>query len=316
MPYSSRVAIVFPGQGSQFVGMGHDLYEHFKAAKSVFETADEALDFPLSQLCFDGPLDELTQTVNVQPAIVTVSLALLAVVQEKANGLEPAFVAGHSLGEYTALAAAGVLDTAGTILLARKRGELMQQASLRSPGGMAAILGLADEAVLKIADEAHVYIANYNCPGQVVISGEKPKLARAMELATARGASRVVLLQVSGAFHTAMMNSALKELSEFMDGLSFAKPSIPIVANTSARPLASARAVKQELIEQMCHAVRWQESIEFMLAHGVDTFVEIGPGQVISGLVKRISREAKTVNIGDAQSAQEFLEGGQVCGPD
>jgi [acyl-carrier-protein] S-malonyltransferase len=309
MAAAPHVAFVFPGQGAQFVGMGKDIFEAFPGAKTVFDTADNVLDLAISQLCFSGPEERLRQTINAQPAIVTLSLALLAIIQEKTD-LTPALVAGHSLGEYTALAATGALSVAETIKLARKRGKLMQLAGQEKPGGMAAIIGLDDNALAEICREAGVYIANYNSPGQVAISGEKDKIETAMALATARGARKVVLLQVSGAFHTPLMGLAAQGLSLAIGSLALLTPAMPIVANTDARPVATPEAIKKELSLQLTHAVQWQKSVEYMCAQGIETFVEIGPGKVLTGLIKRIKPEANTVNIGDAGSLQEFLDKG------
>jgi [acyl-carrier-protein] S-malonyltransferase len=309
MAASSSIAFVFPGQGAQFVGMGKDIFETFPAAKTVFETADAVLGLAISQLSFIGPEEQLRQTINAQPAIVTLSLALLAVIQEKAN-IAPALVAGHSLGEYTALAATGALSFAETIRLARKRGQLMQLAGQEKPGGMAAIIGLEDDVVAEVCLEADVYVANYNSPGQVAISGEKEKITAAMALATARGARKVVPLQVSGAFHTPLMGPAAQGLTLAIASLVLLPPAMPIVANTDARPVATAEAIKKELSLQMTHAVQWQKSVEYMSAQGIDTFVEIGPGKVLTGLIKRIKPEAKTLNISDACSLREFLDKG------
>jgi [acyl-carrier-protein] S-malonyltransferase len=304
-----NVAFVFPGQGSQFVGMGKDIFEIFSHAKAVFETADTVLGLDISKLCFSGPEEQLHQTVNAQPAIVTLSLALLAVVQEKTN-ISPALVAGHSLGEYTALAATGALSFAETIRLARKRGKLMQLAGQEKPGSMAAIIGVEDDIVAEICREAGVYIANYNSPGQVAISGEKDKITAAMALATARGARKVVPLQVSGAFHTPLMGPAAQGLTLAIASLMLLTPAMPIVANTDAQPVATPESIKKELSLQMTHAVQWQKSVEYMSAQGIDIFVEIGPGKVLTGLIKRIKPEAKTINISDACSLHDFLDKG------
>jgi [acyl-carrier-protein] S-malonyltransferase len=300
-----KTAYVFPGQGSQWVGMGRDLYQGFPPAKAVFEQADEALDFPLSKLCFDGPEDELVQTVNAQPAIVTVSFACLEAIRGSSE-LEPAFVAGHSLGEYTALAAAGVLDFATTVYLARERGRLMHEAGQIKPGGMAAVIGLDEAALAEVCTESGARIANINCPGQIVISGAEDKLTKAMDLAKAKGAHRVIRLQVSGAFHTPLMQPAVDGMTEIIAKLSFNPPTIPIIGNTTAQPLTTAELVKEELLKQLCNCVQWQRSVEYMLGDGVATFIEIGPGRVLAGLIKRIDRGVNMVNIGDAEAVKNI----------
>jgi [acyl-carrier-protein] S-malonyltransferase len=307
-----KVAHVFPGQGAQSVGMGRDLCDNFDSARTVFKQADEALGFPLSRLCFEGPEDELQKTVNAQPALVTASLACLKATQDVLGDnelLPPAFVAGHSLGEYTALAAAGVLDFATTVYLARERGRLMHEAGLKNPGGMVAIIGLAEDALSDVCSEADACIANYNCPGQLVISGARESLARAVDLAQARGAYRTIPLQVSGAFHTSLMQPAVDGMTEIVAALSFRDPVVPIIANTTARPLTTGEAVKEELLRQLCHGVQWQRSVEYMVDDGVSTFVEIGPGRVLSGLIKRINKGAKTLNIGDVSAINKVASG-------
>lgn len=310
MAHSPGIAFVFPGQGSQFVGMGKDVYEGFEAARSVFDASDKALGFELSRLCFEGPAEELRLTVNVQPAIVTFSLALLAVMREGARYVPPDFTAGHSLGEYSALSAAGALSAPDAILLARKRGQLMYQAGINRPGAMAAVIGLSEEVVGRLSAEAGVQVANYNCPGQIVISGEAKRVEKAMGLATSLGALKVVPLQVSGAFHTALMQSAADGLVEALSGVAFNAPEIPVIGNASAMPLVSIGEVKDELVQQICHPVQWQKSIEYLLSRGVETFVEIGPGKVLSGLIKRTKREARTINVGDSASLADFLANG------
>ncbi len=310
MAESMKVAYVFPGQASQAVGMGRDLYNNFDSAKAVFEQADETLGFSLSRLCFEGPEDELRQTINTQPALVTVSFACLKVAQDISGSNElppPSFVAGHSLGEYTALAAAGVLDFATTVYLARERGRLMYEAGLRNPGGMVAVIGLDETSLTEVCGETDTRIANINCPGQLVISGAKENLTKAADLAQARGARRVVPLPVSGAFHTPLMQLAVDGMSEIIANLSFHEPLIPIIANTTAQPLTTAELIKEELLKQLCNSVQWQRSVEYMVNNGVSVFIEIGPGKVLSGLIRRIDKDVKTLNIGGAEDIKNIV---------
>ena len=303
-----KAAYVFPGQGAQWVGMGRDLYQNFASAKAIFDQADEALGFPLSRLCFEGPEEELLQTINAQPAIVTVSFACFEASRNTSAGLPPAsFVAGHSLGEYTALAAAGVLDFAATVYLARERGRLMHEAGQRVAGGMAAIIGLDEPALAEVCIETGARIANINCPGQIVISGAKESLARAIDLAKARGAARAIPLQVSGAFHTPLMQLAVDGMAKVIATLSFNQPAVPIIGNTTAQPLATAESVKEELLRQLCNCVQWQRSVEYMVGNGVSTFIELGPGKVLAGLIRRIDKSVKIINIGDAEAVRGVI---------
>jgi len=293
--------------------MGRDLYDNFDSAKAVFRQADEALGFPLSRLCFEGPEDELRQTINAQPAIITVSLACLKAIYDGdgSNGLPPpVFVAGHSLGEYTALAAAEVLDFTTTIYLAWERGRLMYEAGLRKPGGMVAIIGLDEASLAEVCQETDTRIANVNCPGQLVISGAKGNLAKATAtaLAEARGARHTISLQVSGAFHTPLMQSAVEGMSKIITTLTFRDPIAPIIANTTAQPLTTSELIKEELLGQLCNGIQWQCSVEYMVNEGVSTFIEIGPGKVLSGLIRRINKNVKTLNIGEVKAIKDIYQ--------
>jgi len=292
--------------------MGRDLYDNFDSAKAIFEEADETLGVPLSRLCFEGPEEELRQTINAQPAILAVSFACLKLFQEVSGSNRlppPTFVAGHSLGEYTALAATGMLDFATTIYLARERGRLMHEAGLRKSGGMVAIIGLDEALLAEVCDETDTCIANVNCPGQLVISGAVENLPEAVELAKAKGASRTVPLSVSGAFHSPLMQLAVDGMAEIIATLPFHESLVPIIANTTAQPLTIAEQVKAELLRQLCNGVQWQRSIEYMVNNGVSTFIEIGPGKVLTGLIKRINRDVETLNIGDAEAVRRIALG-------
>jgi len=300
----TKVAWVFPGQGAQTVGMGHDLYDNFKSARAIFDEADEALGFSLSGLCFNGPDDELRQTINAQPALLTMSIACLEAAREISNKSlpVPAYVAGHSLGEYTALAIAGVFDFPTAVSLARERGRLMHEAGQQRPGSMAAIIGLDEAKLTEICRQSDTVMANVNSPGQIVISGPTENVARAMDMATEAGAHRAIPLQVSGAFHSPLMQPAVPGMTEYIGSLNFNAPSISVIANTTAEPLTTAESVKDELIKQLTSPIQWQRSVEYIIGQGVPTFIEIGPGKVLTGLIKRINKEARTINLGDIEA--------------
>ncbi len=296
MATEHKIAYVFPGQGSQWAGMGHDLYVNLPEARAVFEEADSVLGFPLSRLCFEGPEDLLRQTVNAQPSIMTVSVAYLRTSPQLQGKQQPSFVAGHSLGEYTALVAAGTLSFADALRLARERGRLMQEAGNLTSGGMLAVIGLDEAAVLSICEATGMEIANINCPGQIAISGPSQVMDKAAQLAKEKGAQRAIPLPVSGAFHSRLMQPAADGMAQAVSNLHFRDALIPIVANTTAQPMTSGEALKAELLNQLCHSVLWQKSVECMIREGALEFVEIGPGQVLTGLIKRISKDAKAIS--------------------
>jgi [acyl-carrier-protein] S-malonyltransferase len=301
------VALVFPGQGSQFVGMGRTLAASSAAARGIFEQADQILGTPLSRLCFEGPADELDDTYNSQPAILTTSVAALAALRQhladSGERLDPIGYAGHSLGEFTALIAAGSLDFATTLPVVRERGRLMREAGTERPGGMAAVLGLKDDELAAVCAEAAqggvLVIANANCPGQTVISGEVGPLERAMALAKERGAKRVARLGISIASHSPLMADASAKLAEKLADLPLRPPSAPIFANATGLPMTTVAELRAELARHVERPVNWTNTIREMVATGAASFVEVGPGQVLSGLIKRIDRTVATFGLGD-----------------
>jgi [acyl-carrier-protein] S-malonyltransferase len=304
-----KVAFIFPGQGSQYPGMGRELAETFPSARRVFEEADRALGFPLSRLCFEGPAEELQLTANTQPAILTVSVAAAEVLRER--GVRPQFVAGHSLGEYSALVAAGALKLAEAIQLVRKRGQYMQEAVPVGQGAMAAILGLDAAAVEEVCREAAqgevVSPANLNSPGQIVIAGHAAAVGRAVELAKSRGAKRAIILNVSAPFHCDLMKLAQDRLAEDLEHAQVADPRIPLINNADAQAVTSAAAVREGLKRQVTAPVRWEESMRALRAQNVDVFVEVGPGKVLSGLLRQIDREAECLRAEDRSTLDAVL---------
>lgn len=296
-PTDPRLALCFPGQGSQKPGMGKNAAETSAAARLIFEAADDVLGMSLSHLCFEGPEEELTRTANAQPAILVTSLALLAAAVE--NGTidkKPRLCAGHSLGEYTALVAAGSLAFEDALRLVRERGRLMEQAGRERPGTMAAVVGLNDGAVEEICAETGAELCNYNSPGQVVIGGTPEAVERACRLAKERG-GRGLALRVSGAFHTSLMDAAAARFVQALERTAIADPTVPVVGNVSGKPLRTAQEVMCELREQIRRPVRWQQSIERMIGDGVTTFVEIGPGRVLTTMLKRAAPQVKTISV-------------------
>jgi [acyl-carrier-protein] S-malonyltransferase len=294
-----KVAYVFPGQGSQSIGMGLDLYRNYPSTKKVFDEADASLGFSLSHLCFEGPEEELTKTHNVQPAILVVSIACLDALQDTSRGNfpSPAFVAGHSLGEYTALVAAGALGLAEAVLLVRERGRLMYEAGLKNPGSMLAVIGLDEETIKDISLQSRTEISNMNCPGQIVISGAIEALTEANKLAKARGARALIPLKVSGAFHSALMEPVIAEFTKIVSNVGFQQPVVPVISNVTARPLTDIDSIKEELVKQLRNCIQWQGSVEYMIHNGITTFYEVGPGRVLTSLIRRINSELQTFNI-------------------
>jgi [acyl-carrier-protein] S-malonyltransferase len=303
-----KVAYVFPGQGSQSTGMGLDLYNSYPSAKEVFDGADASLGFSLSRLCFEGPEEELKKTHNVQPAILVVSIACLKALEEAtiANFPSPTFVAGHSLGEYTALVATGALGLTDAVLLVRERGRLMYEAGLKNPGSMLAIIGLDEETVKDISSHSGAEISNINCPGQIVVSGAAQALAEADKLARIKGARALIPLKVSGAFHSALIDPVLAEFSRIVSNVRFQPPAIPVIANVTAQPLPDVDSIKEELVKQLRNCIQWQRSVEYMVHSGVTTFYEIGPGRVLTGLIRRINSELQTFNISGVEDITQL----------
>lgn len=301
----AHTAFVFPGQGSQYIGMGKDLYDKYPEAKNVFDDADKILGFPLTELIFSGDEEELKKTINAQPALLTMSMACYMTAKKAKILPKPAFMAGHSLGEYSALTAAGYLSFEDALKLSRERGKLMHEAGLKSAGAMAAVIAIDKFELLKVCEETGAYIANLNCPGQIAISGTVEAVKSASSLARKRGAKLAIPLQVSGAFHCPLMKPAAEGLKPMIDKAVINDPDTFVIGNTTALPLNDEAEVKQELSEQVCSCVRWDETISYMVENGVDTFIEIGPGDVLSNLIKRISPSASVMCIGKADDIKK-----------
>ncbi len=310
---ADKIALVFPGQGSQVVGMGRDIAQAYPAARETFAEADEVLGFSLSQLCFEGPNEILQDTYNTQPAIFTTSIAILRALQSAGFAVQPVFLAGHSLGEYSALVASGALSFTDGLRLVRERGRLMKLAGERDPGGMAAVLKLDDQAVEEICQQASaetgriVQIANYNAPGQVVISGHNEALERAIQLAEAAGARRVIRLAVSIASHSPLMASITDEFRQAVWDTPLQRSQITVVGNVTARPLTSVEEIREEMVRQLTSSVRWVESILYMAAHGVGHCIEIGPKDVLTGLISRIQPAMKATACGTLAAIQALV---------
>ena len=302
-----KIGFIFPGQGSQYIGMGQDLYEKYQAARDIFDTANDALGFDLKKICFQGPKEELTRTDISQPAIVTTSIAALKALQEEVNfNIQPVVAAGLSLGEYSALIAAGVINFEDAVKLVYKRGQFMQEAADENKGAMASVLGLSKEAVEKISKEAGVSIANLNSPGQIVISGLIDNINKAAELARIEGATRVVILDVSGPFHSKYMANAGARLQKELETTMFFNSKFRIIANATADYQDNAEQIKKNLIAQVSSSVLWEPSVMLMAKEGITTLLEIGPGSVLKGLIRRIDSNIKVYNIGKVKEIEEI----------
>jgi len=305
----SPIAFLFPGQGSQATGMGKELAALYPVARQTFQEADDALGFSLSQLCFEGPDDQIKMTEITQPAILTMSTAVSRVLKEK--GIVPQYVAGHSLGEYSAHVAAGTLDFADAVRTVRKRGQYMQEAVLAGQGAMAAILGMPIDQLRQVCNEAAqgeiVSPANINSPDQIAISGHTKAVERAAELAKQRGAKRAIMLQVSAPFHCALMEPAQDRLSPDLAALNFRDPQVPVIANIDSEPKTTAAASRDALLRQVTDAVQWSPSMQKLVQLGVKLFVEVGPGKVLCGLMRQIDRAQSCVNVEDEASLQKAL---------
>jgi [acyl-carrier-protein] S-malonyltransferase len=306
----SKVAFLFSGQGAQYVGMGKDLYENYDTAKRVFNQADKFLNDNISRVCFEGPEESLKETVNTQPAILTHSLACFYILKEQ--GIKPDVVAGLSLGEYSALVAAGSIDFCDAVPLVRKRGTYMQEVVPLGKGSMAAIIGLEKDQVVEICDEVSsigkVEAANFNCPGQIVLSGETEALKKAVERAKERGAKKAIILAVSAPFHCSLLKPAGEKLARELSRINVKDTKIPVVSNVNADYVTEGSGIKELLIKQVSSPVLWEDSIRRMLENGVRTFVEIGPGRVLTGFVKKIDKNLTTLNVEDMDSLSKTIK--------
>src|SRR5580693_8944437 len=300
----SKTALLFAGQGAQVVGMGKDLAEKFPTAKAWFDRANAALGYDLAGICFNGPEADLTKTENAQPGIFLVSWVCFELLKEKIPHLKYEATAGLSLGEFTALTAAGAMSFEDGLRVVRQRGKFMQEACDATKGGMAAIIGLDEAPTREVCAEAGVELANLNCPGQLVISGETEKIGRACELAKARGAKRALPLPVAGAYHSVLMAGAKPKLDAALATVKLQPPNVPVVANVTAQPHGTTDEIRRRLVEQVTSSVRWEESMRYLLAQGFTRFIELGPGKALSGFLKRIDSTAQLLNIADVPSLE------------
>lgn len=304
---ATSTAFVFPGQGSQAVGMGKDLYLNSSSAREVFAEVDDVLDRRLSDVMFDGPADELTRTENAQPAILATSVAAWRALEEATESVVvPDMTAGHSLGEYSALVVAGVLSVSDAVKLVCERGRLMQLACDERPGGMAALIGIDEVTVAEICREAGVDMSTINTPEQIIIAGEHRGLAVALDMASARGAKKAIPLSVGGAFHSGLMSPAQSGLDEVIQLTDFQDPIVPIIGNVDAEPLRTAEEVKSELRRQLTSCVQWSSGVRHMLDNGINEFVEMGNGKILSGMIKRIDRRVNIVNLSEFDAVCDY----------
>ncbi|HEU0009594.1 MAG TPA: ACP S-malonyltransferase [Verrucomicrobiae bacterium] len=303
----TKTALLFAGQGAQVVGMGKDLAEAFPTARTLFERANAALGYDLAAICFGGPEAELTKTENAQPGIYVVSWIALQLLKERSPSFRFEAAAGLSLGEFTALAAAGAVSFEDGLKLVGERGRFMQEACEETQGAMAAVIGLDEAATREICAQAGVELANLNCPGQIVLSGEADRIAQACDLARAKGAKKALPLSVAGAYHSKLMSSAQFKLRAALASVSFHSPAVTVISDVTARPHGADAEIRERLVEQITSSVRWEESIRYLTTQGFTRFIELGPGKALSGFVKRIDKGAQTLNVADLPSLEETV---------